>query len=142
MLRCNYDNKTILYPKTIENLNYLDVILTIFIFEEFGVFKYGLECSSFGNIIPKIINYDFSNNFIKTINELKNLKSKEMSENKTHIPKTRSSLRKIFISENQYSNFDKKKELDCLQCTKFLKIGSSEKIEDFLEKLTIFTYNN
>lgn len=148
MLRNTYAEQKIIFPKTIANMNYLDVIITIFFYEELAIFRYGLESSSFGNLVPKILNHNYLHEFTACINEFLKLREKDKEkENKTPIPKTRSSLRKIFVSEKKKegSVYDYKSQdtfQTCSQCYRMVKVGASEKVDEFLEKLTIFTYNN
>lgn len=145
MLRRNYNADKITFPKTIVNLSYLDVILAIFFYEEYSVLNYGLEASSFGNLIPKIIYSSYSEEFSSCINEIKSM-SKESEDfcKKTPVPIAKSSLKKISLNEinNNIHNLMKKKEEGCAQCSKYLKMSLNEKLEDFIDKLTVFTYNN
>jgi len=158
MLRNNYSDKKITYPRTITNINYLDVILTIFLYEEFGVFKYGLESSSFGNTIGKIIHSNPTDELVNFINELNRESSLKIKENNMAqrnlfinsplIPKTKSSFKKFAIGydilyDNQQDEMTKYiSGSNCSQCNRMLKMSLNSKLEDFLEKLTIFTYNN
>jgi hypothetical protein len=145
MLRRNYNGEKIVFPKTIVNLNYLDVILAIFFYEEYSVLNYGLEASSFGNLIPKIIYSCYSEEFSSCVNEFKNQsKANEDLTKKTPVPVAKSSLKKISLNEinNNIQNLMKKKEEGCGQCSRHLKLSLNEKIEDFMDKLTVFTYNN
>jgi hypothetical protein len=166
MLRNNYVDNKIFYPTTLTNINYLDVIVTIFLYEEYGMFKYGLESSSFGNTIGKIIHADITEEIVGFINEMNrdNFRLKDcvgmkmntirdmnlnLKMNSPMIPKSRSSLKKFAIGyhfgiDNMECNFNKKNQSgnNCVQCSRLLNISLNNKIEDFLEKFTIFTYNN
>ena len=153
MLRKNYNAEKIYYPRTITNINYLDVIVTIFLYEELGMFKYGLESSSFGNTIGKIIHTDLTDEMVSCVNELnkESVKIKEgkclrtLNGNSPFIPKTKSSFKKFAIGfdlTDDYLEENLKNLKNCAQCERMLNIGLNSKLEDFLEKLTIFTYNN
>jgi hypothetical protein len=163
MLRNNYNDEKILFPRTIANINYLDVILTIFFYEEFATFKYGLEASSFGNIIPKIMHENIAEQFESFVNMSMTNKDLVLQPNKSAIvpqTKTRNSLKKFVIDESLDSSIYKKGEnynrnnidinninnstntTDCFCCNRMLKLNLNKKMEEFIEKLTIFTYNN
>jgi hypothetical protein len=159
MLRNNYTDNKITYPRTISNINYLDVIITIFLYEEFGMFKYGLESSSFGNTIGKIIHSDLTEELVKYISEVNRESSLKMKDinfsrgnlfaNSPVIPKTKSSFKKFAIgfdmpydNHQDHLNMKNSSGVNCSQCSRMLNMSLNHKMEDFLEKLTIFTYNN
>jgi len=153
MLRKNYNSDKIYYPRTITNINYLDVIVTIFLYEELGMFKYGLESSSFGNSIGKIIHSDITDEMVNSINELnkEKIKIKEgktlrtLSGNSPFVPKAKSSFKKFAIGfdlTDDYLEENFKNPNNCALCERMLNMSLNSKLEDFLEKLTIFTYNN
>ena len=142
MLRSKFKEEKINIPKTIANLNYLDVIIAIFFFEEFCVFKYGMDSSSFGNLIPKILYQNSSKEFLQFANEFAKTPKIE-SGKKTPIPKAKNSLKKILLEDySGNTHFYREKEKSCYQCNKMLNLSVIDKIEDFIEKLTVFTYNN
>jgi hypothetical protein len=139
IMQSNYNGDELIYPKTISNVNYLDVIMSIFYYEELSVFKYGLESSSFGNIVGKIFLSNYTNEFVNLINEIAvNNKEKSML-----VPKTKTKTR-ITTNGHYSSDFIVKKDecKRCPQCSRFLELDATVKIEDFLEKFTIFVYNN
>jgi hypothetical protein len=142
MLRTNLKNEKIHIPKTISNLNYTDVVIAIFYYEEYSVFKYGLDCSSFGNLIPKILYQINSKEFVDCVNELK-FNAKSESDKTTPIPKAKNSLKKIMLEDfGVNSHIYRENDKSCFQCNRMLKLKNNEKLEDFIEKLTVFTYNN
>ena len=155
MLRFSESNKIIEIPHSISNVNYLDVFLTIFLYEEFIITKYGLDTSSFGINIPRLLFKDYSVQFNDLINislnkieeNIKKNNFNKQNENKS-IPKTRSSIRQTGITADNLIEFNINKNLNysdnknCMQCEKILSIPENEIMDDFLEKLTNFTYNN
>lgn len=75
------------------------------------------------------------------LNNINNFETKK--ENKT-IPSSRTPLKKIGIQEtNHIDIFDKPtNNKNCFQCEEILCLNENEIFDDFLEKLTNFTYNN
>lgn len=150
ILQANEYNRIIEIPYSISNVNYLDIFLTIFLYEENIITKYGLETSSFGLNIPRLLMKDYSSDLINIINVslnqpkevIKNINNKNIQENKM-IPSARTPLKKVGLQENinvvcQKPYVNNK----CLQCEEILCLNENEIMDDFLEKLTNFTYNN
>lgn len=139
-LRCHQQDKTIPFSRTVNNLNYVDVVLTIFYFEELSVFKYGIESSSFGTIIPKIMLYNYSEDFVHLINTLKSManffpKKNQMIQEESFIPltKNKNSLKKISLNESNNRNNEENK--NCSECNYLLSLKTNFSLEEFLEKL-------
>jgi len=151
ILRINEYNKVTEIPHSISNVNYLDVILTIFLYEENIITKYGIETSSFGLNIPRLLNKNYSSELIRIMNiSLNNNKEKIKGNNENYytkenklIPNSRTPNKKIGIYENT-GNIDEKiiDHSKCIQCEEMLCMNENEILDDFLEKFTNFTYNN
>ena len=60
MLRFHYENKKISLPITISNINYIDAIYSILIYEHISQFKYGLESKIMSNITEALIFQDYN----------------------------------------------------------------------------------
>lgn len=128
----------------------MDIFFTIFIYEENIITKYGLEASSFGLNIPRILMKNYSNDFNEIMNfcltqpkdELKFINN-NIKENKM-IPTSRTPLKKVGLVENKNDIVNIKQEANnkCMQCEEILCLNENEIMDDFLEKLTNFTYNN
>lgn len=151
ILRENEYNKTIEIPHSISNVNYLDIFLTIFLYEENIITKYGLETSSFGLNIPRLLMKNYSSDFINIMNISLNQKKEEpkipninnIKDNKL-IPTSRTPLNKVGILENDINICEKVPGVNhkCVQCEEILCLNENEIMDDLLEKLTNFTYNN
>jgi hypothetical protein len=145
IMRSNYNNEEIVYPKTISNVNYLDVFLSILYYEESSMFKYGLESSCFGNTVGKIFLSNYTNKFVNIINDIAvNNKIKNSIAIQPGIPRTKTKTRVTTIGNDLSEDYGLKKDecKKCPQCSRFLELDITDKIEDFLEKFTIFVYNN
>ena len=139
MLRNNYENKKIILPTTISNINYLDSFFAILIYENVICFKYGMEFRSFDNLIDEIIFYDY-NTLLKDIIDNLTMNQKRDDNNyffDKNIPKSKT-LRKINFTENEYDNpiqnMNLKEKNICELCQLIDKIDGI-KLFDFLGKL-------
>lgn len=150
ILRANEYNKVLDIPHSISNINYLDIFLTIFIYEENIITKYGLESSSFGINIPRLLMKNYSNDFIDIMNvclkqpkEDIKIQNNIVKENKM-IPNSRTPLKRVGLNENNYNipGYEQEANHKCIQCEEILCLNDNEIMDDFLEKLTNFTYNN
>lgn len=111
--------------------------------------KYGLEASSFGLDIPILLMKDYSSEFNKItsycsskVDEFDKVSNNNFNNK---IPQSRTPLRKIGISlenENTANKNECKKENCCNQCEEILCLAENGLMDEFLEKLTNFTYNN
>ena len=126
MLRFHYENKKISLPITISNINYIDAIYSILIYEHISQFKYGLESKIMSNITEALIFQDYNqvidiimnnimlaeqNNFATKNSKIKfdfNL-SKEKCEfnfNDDYIPSKSINNKRIKLDNNLFNNDD------------------------------------
>ena len=126
MLRFHYENKKISLPITISNINYIDAIYSILIYEHISQFKYGLESKIMSNITEALIFQDYNqvidivmnnimlaeqNNFATKNSKIKfdfNL-SKEKCEfnfNDDYIPSKSINNKRIKLDNNIFNNED------------------------------------
>ena len=126
MLRFHYENKKISLPITISNINYIDAIYSILIYEHISQFKYGLESKIMSNITEGLIFQDYNqvidiimnnimlaeqNNFATKNSKIKfdfNL-SKEKCEfnfNDDYIPSKSINNKRIKLDNNLFNNDD------------------------------------
>ena len=125
MLRFHYENKKISLPITISNINYIDAIYSILIYEHISQFKYGLESKIMSNITEELIFQDYNqiidivmnnimlaeqnNNFATKNSKIKydfNL-SKEKCEfnfNDDYIPSKSINNKRIKLDNNIFNN--------------------------------------
>jgi len=68
MLRFHYENKKISLPITISNINYIDALNSILIYEHISQYKYGLESKIMSNITESLLFQDYN----KIIDEVMN----------------------------------------------------------------------
>ena len=68
MLRFHYENKKISLPITISNINYIDALYSILIYEHISKYKYGLENKIMSNITESLLFQDYN----KIIDEVMN----------------------------------------------------------------------
>ena len=80
MLRFHYENKKISLPITISNINYIDAIYSILIYEHISQFKYGLENKIMSNITESLLFQDY-NQIIDEI--MNNVMLEEQNKNTT-----------------------------------------------------------
>jgi len=126
MLRFHYENKKISLPITISNINYIDAIYSILIYEHISQFKYGLESKIMSNITEALIFQDYNqvidivmnnimlaeqNNFATKNSKIKfdfNL-SKEKCEfnfNDNYIPSKSINNKRIKLDNTLFNNED------------------------------------
>ena len=80
MLRFHYENKKISLPITISNINYIDAIYSILLYEHISQFKYGLENKIMSNITESLLFQDY-NQIIDEI--MNNVMIEEQNNNNT-----------------------------------------------------------
>jgi hypothetical protein len=85
MLRFHYENKKISLPITISNINYIDAIYSILIYEYVSQFKYGLENKIMSNITESLLFQDYN----QIIDEIMNNVKLEEQNNITKIKNTK-----------------------------------------------------
>src|SRR5690606_31734917 len=141
IMRSHYNKENITYPKTITNVNYLDIFLSILYYEELSVLKYGIGSSSFGATIGKLFLSEYAEDFTTLINEIS---KKNSSSLLNQIPPKKTKMKVNTLVDDISADFNLKKEecKKCQLCSKFLEMNVTDKIEDFIEKLSIFVYNN
>ena len=144
MLRNNYVNNKIIFPCTINNLNFIDVFLSIIIFEENTILKYGIENNNFHYLIKNILFYDYKN-LIENIEKFldKNNFNEENINNNIFMPKSKVlNKNQINFNENFIENNINKKEY-CEFCKEIENINEGKEIlHEFTKKLSDFIIIN
>ena len=136
ILRNNYFNNKIIFPCTINNLNYIDVIFAIIIFEENTILKYGIENNNFHYLIKNILFFDYKN----LIENIENFLDKKIyfnnnNNNNIFMPKSKVlNKNKIDFNENN-ENFNEK----CEFCKEIENLNEGKEIlHEFTKKLSDF----
>ena len=141
MLRNNYFNNKIIFPCTINNLNFIDVFFAIIIFEENTILKYGIENNNFHYLIKNILFFDYKNLIenIENFLDKKNFYFNNNNNNNIFLPKSKVlNKNKIDFNENNEKN-DKK----CEFCKEIENLNEGKEIlHEFTKKLSDFIIIN
>jgi hypothetical protein len=70
MLRFHYENKKISLPITISNINYIDALYSILIYEHISQYKYGSESKIMSNITENLLFQDYNQIIDEVINNI------------------------------------------------------------------------
>lgn len=137
-MRQNFNDNKINATRTISNINYLDVILTVIFYEESCLFKYGIENSSLGNSSAKLIINDYT---FKIKNSILNYKDKTTA---TKIINSKTQKRVKVELEFLEDDFKSKsyKDNECYNCDQSLNLIDNVEIEEFIDKFSNFINNN
>ncbi len=110
-----------------------------------------MEASSFGLNIPRLLMKNYSTDFIDIMNftlhqkkeDIKIIDNNNVKDNKI-IPTSRTPFKKVVGLKENNNNICVKPGANnkCVQCEEILCLNENEIMDDFLEKLTNFTYNN
>ena len=140
ILRNNYFNNKIIFPCTINNLNYIDVIFAIIIFEENTILKYGIENNNFHYLIKNILFFDYKN----LIENIENFLDKKIyfnnnNNNNIFMPKSKVlNKNKIDFNENN-ENFNENFNEKCEFCKEIENLNEGKEIlHEFTKKLSDF----
>ena len=168
MLRFHYENKKISLPITISNINYIDAIYSILLYEHISQFKYGLENKIMSNITESLLFQDYNqiideimnnvmieeqnNNNTKMKNEkldftLSKEKRKDFFDD--YIPSKSINNKQIKLDNNPFNEnsffeekkLTKKNEIEgCKLCVQINKLNIEHKkyLIDYLNKLNEF----
>ena len=142
MLRNNYFNNKIIFPCTINNLNFIDVILAIIIFEENTILKYGIENNNFHYLIKNILFFDYKNLIenIENFLDKKNFYFNNNNNNNIFLPKSK------VLNKNKIDFKDNNENLNekCEFCKEIENLNEGKEIlHEFTKKLSDFiTINN
>jgi hypothetical protein len=168
MLRFHYENKKISLPITISNINYIDAIYSILLYEHISQFKYGLENKIMSNITESLLFQDYNqiideimnnvmleeqnNNNTKMKNEkldftLSKEKRKDFFDD--YIPSKSINHKQIKLDNNPFNEnsffedkkINKKNEIEgCKLCVQINKLNIEHKkyLIDYLNKLNEF----
>ena len=166
MLRFHYENKKISLPITIFNINYIDALLSILIYEHISQYKYGLENKLMANITESLLFQDYNliideimNNIM--IEEQKNItvKNKKLDFNLSKekfelffddVPSKSLNNKRIKLDDNLLNDncFFNDKNIkrnkndieDCKLCTQInrLNVDYKKYLIDYLNKLNEF----
>ena len=166
MLRFHHENKKISLPITIFNINYIDALLSILIYEHISQYKYGLENKLMANITESLLFQDYNliideimNNIM--IEEQKNItvKNKKLDFNLSKekfelffddVPSKSLNNKRIKLDDNLLNdncffndkNIKRNKDdiEDCKLCTQInrLNVDYKKYLIDYLNKLNEF----
>ena len=152
MLRANYENRKIVLPSAISNINFFDAILSIIIYEETIGYKYGIEAKSFSNSNSKILFTNYFSDISKVLDGLEkaeklanNMKMTGFEGNEVHTKISKMFNRRVAnpspISANVFAVADNaKKGFDiCGLCKEINKIkNGKDNLLDFINQLSFF----
>ena len=168
MLRFHYENKKISLPITISNINYIDSIYSILIYEHISQFKYGLENKIMSNLTEALLFQDYNQIIDEIMNNVmleeqnKNARVKNqkvdfnLSKNKRNdffddynIPSKSINHKQIKLGNDPFNedsffeqkNIEKKNEIEgCKLCVQINKLNIEHKkyLIEYLNKLNEF----
>ena len=168
MLRFHYENKKISLPITISNINYIDALYSILIYEHISQYKYGLENKIMSNITEYVLFQDYNQIIDEVMNnimlqEQNNIPVKnkldlnlDLSKEKKEffeddcIPSKSINNKRIKLDNNIFNNnsfFDDKKLIkknnemeECKLCAQInnLNVEHKKYLIDYLNKLNEF----
>jgi hypothetical protein len=167
MLRFHYENKKISLPITISNINYIDSIYSILIYEHISQFKYGLENKIMSNLTEALLFQDYNQIIDEIMNnvmlEEQNMNARvknqkvdfNLSKNKRNdffdecIPSKSINHKQIKLGHEPFNedsffeekNIEKKNEIEgCKLCVQINKINIEHKkyLIEYLNKLNEF----
>ena len=168
MLRFHYENKKISLPITISNINYIDSIYSILIYEHISQFKYGLENKIMSNLTEALLFQDYNQIIDEIMNnvmlEEQNMNARvknqkvdfNLSKNKRNdffddynIPSKSINHKQIKLGNDPFNedsffeqkNIEKKNEIEgCKLCVQINKLNIEHKkyLIEYLNKLNEF----
>ena len=167
MLRFHYENKKISLPITISNINYIDAIYSILIYEHISQFKYGLENKIMSNLTEALLFQDYNQIIDEIMNnvmlEEQNMNARvknqkvdfNLSKNKRNdffdecIPSKSINHKQIKLGHDPFNedsffeekNIEKKNEIEgCKLCVQINKLNIEHKkyLIEYLNKLNEF----
>ena len=168
MLRFHYENKKISLPITISNINYIDSIYSILIYEHISQFKYGLENKIMSNLTEALLFQDYNQIIDEIMNnvmlEEQNMNTRvknqkvdfNLSKNKRNdffddynIPSKSINHKQIKLGNDPFNedsffeqkNIEKKNEIEgCKLCVQINKLNIEHKkyLIEYLNKLNEF----
>ena len=167
MLRFHYENKKISLPITISNINYIDSIYSILIYEHISQFKYGLENKIMSNLTEALLFQDYNQIIDEIMNnvmlEEQNMNARvknqkvdfNLSKNKRNdffdecIPSKSINHKQIKLGHDPFNedsffeekNIEKKNEIEgCKLCVQINKLNFEHKkyLIEYLNKLNEF----
>ena len=168
MLRFHYQNKKISLPITISNINYIDSIYSILIYEHISQFKYGLENKIMSNLTEALLFQDYNQIIDEIMNnvmlEEQNMNTRvknqkvdfNLSKNKRNdffddynIPSKSINHKQIKLGNDPFNedsffeqkNIEKKNEIEgCKLCVQINKLNIEHKkyLIEYLNKLNEF----
>ena len=168
MLRFHYENKKISLPITISNINYIDAIYSILIYEHISQFKYGLENKIMSNLTEALLFQDYNQIIDEIMNnvmlEEQNMNARvknqkvdfNLSKNKRNdffddynIPSKSINHKQIKLGNDPFNedsffeekNIEKKNEIEgCKLCVQINKLNIENKkyLIEYLNKLNEF----
>ena len=167
MLRFHYENKKISLPITISNINYIDSIYSILIYEHISQFKYGLENKIMSNLTEALLFQDYNQIIDEIMNnvmlEEQNMNTRvknqkvdfNLSKNKRNdffdecIPSKSINHKQIKLGHDPFNedsffeekNIEKKNEIEgCKLCVQINKLNIEHKkyLIEYLNKLNEF----
>ena len=113
MLRFHYENKMIPLPVTISNINYIDAIYSILLYEHISQYKYGLESKIMTNITESLLFQDYNQIIDEIMNNIMiekqkgfNTKNKRIDFclNNEYIPSKSINNKRIKLDNNNGGN--------------------------------------
>ena len=168
MLRFHYEKKKISLPITISNINYIDALFSILIYEHISQYKYGLENKIMSNITESLLFQDYNQVIDEVMNnimlqEQNNIATKnnkldlnfDLNQEKKDffgdncIPSKSINNKRIKLDNNIFNEnsfFDGKKinknnnEIECKLCAQInnLNVEHKKYLIDYLDKLNEF----
>ena len=167
MLRFHYENKKISLPITISNINYIDAIYSILIYEHISQFKYGLENKIMSNLTEALLFQDYNQIIDEIMNNImleeQNMNARvknqkvdfNLSKNKRNdffdecIPSKSINHKQIKLGHDPFNedsffeekNIEKKNEIEgCKLCVQINKLNIEHKkyLIEYLNKLNEF----
>ena len=168
MLRFHYENKKLSLPITISNINYIDALYSILLYEHISQYKYGSESKIMSNITENLLFQDYNQIIDEIINNImleeqkkiplglnlskKNINNYYDNDNDNEcIPSISINNKRIKLDNNNTSydncffNFKNKINNDntideCKLCAQInnLKVEHKKYLLDYLDKLNEF----
>ena len=147
MLRCLYEQRKIVLSSMLSNINYIDSIFAIILYEEVCGYKYGFETKSFNSITDKIILRDYNeeiNTILNNVQKIVKTKSHDDKVNMKGIPKSKTIKKMNFLDDNidnfETNNISNTKE-QCSLCKEIDNIkGGKDLLCELIDRLNNFTY--
>ena len=161
MLRFHYEKKKISIPITISNINYIDALYSILIYEHISQFKYGIEKKIMANITESLIFQDYNLIIDEIMNNIMLEEQNTVIKNKINnnnifrddIPSKSLNNKRIKLDDNVFNtnndnnmilNMNVMKEsrtdIGCKLCKQINKLNVEHKkyLLDYLNKLNEF----